>query len=262
MTILQAAVLGLVQGVGEFLPISSSAHLILVPYIFGWARHSDEFDIALHLGSLIAVIWYFWPEIVRLMKGALGRGTPNEKKMFWLVILATIPAGLIGYLFEDYVDAKLRTGIVLIAIALAVMGVILVWADKISSKKRDELHINLVEVLVIGLSQAIALLPGVSRSGATMTTGLLIGLKRESAARFSFLMSIPIILGAGLVKLHNLHTHDVNAPFIVGVVVAAVVGYFSIRWLLKYLKSGSYTLFAWYRIILAILVLLLVLIRR
>jgi len=255
-------VLGLVQGVGEFLPVSSSAHLIIVPYIFGWARHSDEFDIALHLGSLIAIAVYFWPEIIRLLKAGFSRAQSKDKRLFWYVIIATVPAGLIGYLFEDYVDEKLRSAILLIAIALAVMGIVLVWADKISAKKRDEYTLSWLESLVIGCSQAIALLPGVSRSGSTMTAGLFFGLNREAAAKFSFLMSIPIILGAGLLKLRHLHATDINGPFLVGVVVAAIVGYFSIRWLLNYLKKSSFSVFAWYRIGLAALVLIVYIFRR
>lgn len=254
--------LGLVQGVGEFLPVSSSAHLIIVPYIFGWARHSDEFDIALHLGSLIAIAVYFWPEIIRLLKAGFSRAQSKDKRLFWYVIIATVPAGLIGYLFEDYVDEKLRSAILLIAIALAVMGIVLVWADKISAKKRDEYTLSWLESLVIGCSQAIALLPGVSRSGSTMTAGLFFGLNREAAAKFSFLMSIPIILGAGLLKLRHLHATDINGPFLVGVVVAAIVGYFSIRWLLNYLKKSSFSVFAWYRIGLAALVLIVYIFRR
>jgi undecaprenyl-diphosphatase len=259
MSYLQAIILGLVQGLGEFLPISSSAHLILVPYIFGWAGHSDEFDIALHLGTLLAVVSFFGQDIVTLVKAGFSKSLTAEKKLFWLVILATIPAGLIGFFFEDFVDSKLRSAILLIAIAMGVVSIVLVWADKIGHKKEELGKINIVEALVIGFSQAIALLPGVSRSGATMTTGLLFGLKREAAARFSFLMSIPIILGAGLLKISNLHAHDINGPFFIGVLVAAITGYFSIRWLLNYLNKGSYVIFAWYRFIFAVIVIIIVL---
>ena len=262
MSYFQAIILGLVQGLGEFLPISSSAHLILVPYIFGWAKHSEEFDIALHLGTLIAVLSFFWRDIITLTKAGFSKSKSSEKKLFRLVILATIPAGLIGVMFEDIVDIKLRSATLVIAIAMGAMGLVLVWADKISKKKDGLEKINVLEAVVIGFSQAIALLPGISRSGATMTTGLLFGLKREEAARFSFLMSIPIILGAGLMQIKDLHSGDITGPFIIGVIVAAVIGYLSIKWLLNYLNKGSFTSFAWYRLILALFVIALIFIRK
>lgn len=263
MTILQAAVLGLVQGLGEFLPISSSAHLILVPYIFGWARHSDQFDVALHLGTLVAVLWFFWPDVIRLTIAGVSKGVKTKDgKLFWLIIAATIPAAVIGFLFEDKIDTILRQSYLLIALALAIMGIVLWYVDKIAAKKRSEGDLSWSQSILVGFSQALALLPGVSRSGATMTTGLALGLTREDAARFSFLMSIPIIAGAGLLKLRHIHGSDINGPFIVGVLVAAIVGYLSIRWLLNYLKKGSFAVFAWYRFGLAILVILLLLIRH
>lgn len=261
MSYIQAIILGLVQGLGEFLPISSSAHLILVPYVFGWTHHGDEFDIALHLGTLLAVVSYFWRDIITLVKAGLSNKKSTEKRLFWLVIIATIPAGLIGVLFEDVVDTKLRSAILVIAIALGLMGLVLVWADKISQKKKNISDLNTYEAIMVGFSQAVALLPGISRSGATMTTGLLFGFKREDAARFSFLMSIPIILGAGLLKLRNLQGSDLNGPFVVGVLVAAITGFLSIRWLLKYLNKSGYAIFAWYRIVLSLLIISLVLIR-
>ncbi len=263
MTYLQAIVLGLVQGLGEFLPISSSAHLILVPYIFGWTRHSDVFDVALHIGTLVAVVVYFWRDIIMLLTAGLTKGLKSaEGRLFWLIILASIPAGLIGFLFEDAIDNTLRQAIVAIAIALALMGGVLAYVDRIAAKKREMQTISSVESFLIGCSQALALLPGVSRSGATITTGLLFGLSREAAARFSFLLSIPIIAGAGLLKLRHLHPGDIDGPFIVGVIVAGVVGYISIRFLLNYVKKGSFAIFAWYRLGLALLVLALVLARH
>jgi undecaprenyl-diphosphatase len=260
---LQAIVLGLVQGLGEFLPISSSAHLVLVPYIFGWTAHTDIFDVALHLGTLLAVVIFFAKDIWRLLKAGLTQGIKTvDGKLFWLIMVATVPAGLIGYQFEGFVDDKLRTAYLAIALAMAIMGVVLWLVDKYASKKLDENKLTWGQSILIGVSQALALLPGVSRSGATMTTGLLFGLTRESAARFSFLMSVPIIAGAGLLKLTKLHASDVDGQFIVGVVVAAVVGYLSIRWLLNYLNKGRFDIFAWYRFGFAALVIILLVVRR
>lgn len=263
MSYLHAIVLGAFQGLAEFLPISSSAHLFVVPYILGWERHSDIFDVALHLGTLVAVLIFFWHDIGRLIKAGLTKGVSTaDGKQFWLIILASIPAGLLGFLFEDVIDSVLHSAYVLIALALALMGLLLWYVDDRASKRRSETSLTPFEAFAIGCSQALALLPGVSRSGATITTGLLLGLTRESAARFSFLLSAPIIAGAGLVKVRHLHAGDVDGPFLVGVLVAAVVGYFSIRFLLNYLQKGSFKVFAWYRVLLALIILITVVMRH
>lgn len=258
-----AIILGIVQGLGEFLPISSSAHLLLVPYIFGWAQHSDVFDVALHMGTLLALLVFFWRDFIRLIQAGLTKGTKtNDGKLFWFILLASVPGAVIGAVFESKIDSVLHNAITLIAIALALMGVVLWYVDKIAAKKRQMESITAVESFVIGCAQAVALLPGVSRSGATMTTGLLFGLTREAAARFSFYMSAPIIAGAGILKLRHLHSGDIDGPFLVGILVAGIVGYASIRFLLNYLRKGSYAVFAWYRILLAVIVLALVLVRH
>lgn len=263
MTYLHAIILGLVQGLGEFLPISSSAHLILVPYIFGWPQHSDVFDVALHMGTLLALLAFFWRDFIRLILAGLTKGTKTtDGKLFWLIILASVPGAIIGAVFENKIDTVLHNAITLIALALVLMGMVLWYVDKIAAKKRRMETLTSFEAIMIGCAQAVALLPGVSRSGATMTTGLLFGLTREAAARFSFFMSAPIIAGAGILKLRHLHAGDVDGPFLIGILVAAIVGYASIRFLLNYLKKGSYAVFAWYRIALAFIVLALVLLRR
>ncbi len=263
MSYLHSIVLGALQGLAEFLPISSSAHLLVVPYIFGWERHSDVFDVALHLGTLVALLVFFWHDFVRLIKAGLTKGLATaDGKQFWLIILASIPAGLIGYLFEGVIDDVLHSAYVVIALALALMGLLLWYVDSRAAKRRSETSLTPLEAFAIGCSQVLALLPGVSRSGATMTTGLLLGLTREGAARFSFLLSAPIIAGAGLVKLRHLHAGDVDGPFLVGVLVAAVVGYFSIRFLLNFLQKGSFKVFAWYRIALAVIILITVFARH
>lgn len=259
MTYEHAIILGVVQGLGEFLPISSSAHLILVPYLFGWERHSDVFDVALHLGTLAALLAFFWRDFIRLIGAGLSSGLKTSYgKQFWLIILASIPAGLVGFIFEDTIDMVLRTAYVAIAIALALMGIVLLYADKLAAKSRTEDTLSSFEAVIIGCSQALALLPGVSRSGATMTAGLLLGLTRASAARFSFLMSAPIIAGAGIVKLRHLGLSDIDGPFVFGIITAGIVGWASIRYLLQYLQTGSFKVFAWYRLVLALLVLIVV----
>lgn len=259
MTYTHTIILGIIQGLGEFLPISSSAHLILAPYLFGWERHSDVFDVALHLGTLVALLAFFWRDFVRLISAGVGSGLRTTSgRQFWLIILASIPAGLIGLLFENVVDNVLRTAYVAIALALGLMGVVLMLADRYAANKRDETNLTVTDAVIIGCSQAIALLPGVSRSGATMSAGLWLGLTREGAARFSFLMSAPIIAGAGIVKLRHLGLSDVDGPFVVGIITAGIVGWASIRYLLKYLQTGNFKVFAWYRVILAILILIVV----
>ncbi|MGB4504144.1 MAG: undecaprenyl-diphosphate phosphatase [Syntrophaceticus sp.] len=266
MTIWQAVVMGIVQGLGEFLPISSSAHLVLVPWIFQWHDPGLTFDIALHLGTLVAVIGYFWRDWVDLIKGAfcnVFRGTrTTEGRLFWYLVIATIPGALIGFLLEDKAETVFRNP-VLIAIMLILLGVILYWADRKGKKLTDVNSITLGQSLLIGVSQALAIIPGVSRSGITMTTGLIFGLTREAAARFSFLMSTPIILGAGLIKVPNILANPgmVNAPFLIGILVSAIAGVVSIGFLLKYVQTKDYRPFVWYRFLLGAVVLVVALVR-
>lgn len=248
MNLLEAMVLGLVQGLGEFLPISSSAHLVLVPWLFGWTDPGLTFDVALHLGTLVAVVIFFWKDWwVLLTAGLKGIGT-RDGRLFWYLVMATIPGAAIGFILEDKAETVFRTPL-LIAVMLIVMGIGLYWADRHGRKQVAMEDINLKTSLLIGFSQALAIIPGVSRSGITMTTGLLLGLTREDAARFSFLLSTPIILGAGLVKfpkiLSNPAMIDVN--FVVGMVISAIVGLISIGFLLRYVQTKDFRPFAWYR---------------
>ncbi|MGE5455071.1 MAG: undecaprenyl-diphosphate phosphatase, partial [Methylocystaceae bacterium] len=194
MSLIEAIIMGLVQGLGEFLPISSSAHLILVPWLFKWTDPGLIFDIGLHLGTLIAVLVFFWQDWIKLLKGAFGGTRSTEGRLFWYLVLATIPGVLIGFMLESKAETVFRSP-VLIAIMLIIMGVLLYWADQRGKKRVDLENIKLSSALTIGFSQALAIIPGVSRSGITMTTALLLGLKREEAARFSFLLSTPIIFG-------------------------------------------------------------------
>ncbi len=262
VTVGQALVLGIVQGVGEFLPISSTAHLALTPWLLGWPDPGLAFDVALHLGTLVAVLGFFWRDWAALVVKGLVRGQEEERRLFWYLVAATVPGALAGLLLEEAAATTFRSP-VLIALALIVMGWVLYWAD---ARRGCGGHgigsMGWGDALVIGFSQAVAIVPGVSRSGATMTAALLRGLHREAAARFSFLMSTPIILGAGVVSLDRLQSADLAAPaFWVGLVAAAGAGGLSIGFLLNYLRRGTFRVFAWYRFALGCLVIMLAVLR-
>lgn len=247
MTVLQALIYGIVQGIGEFLPISSSAHLIVLPWLFGWNDPGLVFDVALHMGTLIAVVVFFWKDWFKLIGAGLSKPKTREGKLFWYLVLATVPGALAGALFESQAESSFRNP-ALIGIMLIVMGLALYFADR-SGNKRDSLqNIGFIRSITIGLSQALSIVPGVSRSGITMSAGLFLGLDRESVARFTFLLSTPIIAGAGLIKIKDILHTQIDISFIVGIVTSAVVGILSIGFLLKYLKTKSFGIFAAYRI--------------
>jgi undecaprenyl-diphosphatase len=250
LDIFQAVILGLVQGLGEFLPISSSAHLVLVPWLFNWEDPGLTFDIALHIGTLVAVAIYFWKDWLQLIIKGVTDGTSREGRMFWYLVLATIPGAMIGLLLEKKAETIFRNP-VLIAIMLIVLGIVLYWVDRKSAKKIEAENIRLKTSFLIGLSQALAIIPGVSRSGITMTTGLFLGLTREGAARFSFLLSAPIIFGAAIVKLPQIIANPavITTNFIVGMVVSFVSGIASIGLLLRYLQTKTFLPFVLYRFI-------------
>ncbi|WP_258360304.1 undecaprenyl-diphosphatase UppP [Moorella sulfitireducens (nom. illeg.)] len=261
MNVIQAVVLGLVQGLGEFLPISSSAHLVLLPWFFRWPDPGLTFDVALHLGTLIAVILYFWRDLIELVVCGLFQPRSQDGRLFWYLVVASIPGAIFGYLLEDQAATVFRSPL-LIALALVLMGAGLWWADRVGRKTRQMDDITLADSIIVGISQALAIIPGVSRSGITMSAALLTGMQRETAARFSFLMSVPIIGGAALLQLKDLTPADINQAFILGVLAAAVVGFLAIKFLLQYLRHGSYLLFTWYRICLAALVVAVFYLRR
>ncbi len=262
MNVWQAVVLGLVQGLGEFLPISSSAHLVLVPWLFQWPDPGLTFDVALHLGTLVAVVAYFWKDWVELLVAAFKEPHSLQARLFWCLVVASVPGAAIGYLFEDWAETVFRNP-VLIAVMLVIMGMVLYLADRRGVKKRGIEQVDFWQSLVIGFSQALAIIPGVSRSGITISAGLLTGFRRDSAARFSFLLSVPIIFGAGLVKLPEVISNPemVNLPFITGIVVSALSGAASIGFLLKYVQTKDYLPFVWYRLFLGAFVLLVSLLR-
>jgi undecaprenyl-diphosphatase len=261
LTILQAIILGLVQGLGEFLPISSSAHLVLVPWLFKWSDPGLTFDIALHIGTLVAVIIYFWEDWLKLIFKGLTDVRSTEGRLFWYLALASIPGAVTGFLLEKKAETIFREPL-LIAVMLIVMGILLYWADRRSSKNIEMSNITFGACILIGISQALAIIPGVSRSGITMTAGLLLGLTRKSTARFSFLLSTPIIFGAALVKLPYVISHPdmITVNFMVGMLVSSLTGIISIVFLLRYVQAKDFLPFVWYRFLLGALVIMAILV--
>jgi undecaprenyl-diphosphatase len=266
MPLYQAIILAIVQGLTEFLPISSTAHLTLFPWLLGWKDPGLTFDVALHAGTLVAVLLYFWQMWMDMFSGTLGLApasdprTAENRLLFWLLVIATVPAGLAGWFLESTAETALRSPFV-IAAALIVVG-LLMWAgEHVSARNHTLQEVNLPDAIVVGLSQALAIIPGVSRSGITMTAGLFRGMKRDTAARFSFLLSTPVIAGAVLKKSLEMYHEGIppgmEAPLIVGVVVSGIVGYLVIAVLLRYLEHRTFKIFVVYRILLGVIVLAL-----
>jgi undecaprenyl-diphosphatase len=261
VTLWQAIVLGLVQGLGEFLPISSSGHLIVVPWLLGWAEQSLAFDVALHLGTLVAVLGAFAGDWRRLVTGAwrgLRRGAPlaaPEGRLLGLLALASIPGGVVGLLLDHWAETVFRAP-VLVASTMALMGGVLWLADRHAAEAEgDALGIGLRDALLIGAAQAFAIVPGVSRSGATISMGLFLGYRRQEAARFSFLLATPITAGAALVKVPKLLAAGGDLlPVLVGMLVAGLAGWLSIKVLLGWVRTRSYAPFVVYRLLFALLV--------
>ncbi len=267
MTLVQAVVLGILQGLAEFLPISSSAHLTLAPWIFGWQDPGLAFDVALHGGTLVALAWYFRRDWMELTVAALAIlstrrvQTPVQQRVI-LLIIATIPGGIAGKLLNDYAEQTFRAP-ELIATTLIVMGALLWAADKWAPQQRSLDEVTIKDAVLIGLAQMFALIPGVSRSGSTMTAGRALGLQREAAARFSFLMSMPITAAAVIVKLPQaIHSQPEMMPIVVGILAAAVSGWLAISVLLHYIAKHSFGVFALYRLALGVFVLVLAASRR
>ena len=268
-----AAILGFIQGLTEFLPISSSAHLILVPWMFGWDPEGIVFDVALHVGTAVAVLVYFWRHwiiIVREMIRGLLTGQPlanGQRKLGWLLVVGTIPAMVLGLTLEDIIERRLRSPIITVGTLIA-FGFVLLWAERKSRRSRSMEALTWGDSIWIGLSQALALVPGVSRSGITISTAMLRDAGRETAARFSFLLSTPVIVGAGLLAALRLVRHagivgsqssagPAWAVIGVGVTSAAVTGFLCIRYFLRYVQTRSLFPFVVYRFFLALVVLVL-----
>ena len=271
-TLLQAVILGLIQGATEFIPISSSAHLIIVPWLFGWTDPvltSLSFDVALHLGTLAAVLIFFYQDWLRLIQAGFASlverkiGDDPDRRMAWFVVIGTIPGAVVGFLAEKKIDELFHkpgqpiaaTAIIVMAVIIALMGTLLFLADKLARHAKSFNRITLKDTLVIGFAQALAIFPGVSRSGSTMTAGLALGLKRDAAAKFSFLLSAPIIAGSGLKSLVDIYSGLKSGAiaanewvlFPIGLLTAAVSGYLCIRFLLAYLQNHTVNPFVYYR---------------
>ena len=265
MTIFQAVVLGVIQGLSEFLPISSSAHLALTPWLFGWPAPGLAFDVALHLGTLIALVWFFWQEWVTLAKAFFSvlrkrRIETESERRVMFVIVATIPGGLAGYLLQDYAKTIFRTP-ALTGLMLIVMGAILWAVDRAAKQERGIGQMTWRDAILIGIAQCFAIVPGVSRSGSTITAGRGVGLTREAAAVFSFLLSLPIITAAVLFEGRHALDEGLTAPLIAGVIAAAISGWLAISVLLKFIARNSYGVFAVYRFIVGAGVLLVAYLR-
>ncbi len=261
MDLIQTVFLALIQGLTEFLPISSSAHLILFPKLLGWDDQGLAFDVAVHIGSLSAVLVYFRRDIAPMtvdwFRHASGGDATQNSRLAWAVILGTIPAGLAGLALKDLVAGRLRSPLVIAATTI-LFGLLLWWADAKGKRKRDEHSLTIGDVLVVGCAQALALIPGTSRSGITMTAGLFLGLTREAAARFSFLLSIPIILLAGGFNAWELlqNARDPDwVSMVLGVVVSGLSAFLCIHLFLKLIERMSMLPFVIYRLLLGVVLL-------
>ncbi len=286
MIIIESIILGLIQGLTEFIPISSSAHLVIVPWLFGWndpALTSLTFDVALHLGTLVAVLAFFADDWVRLIRAGLASlverkiGADPDRRMAWFLVVGCIPGGIVGVLAESRINNLFHApgtpivaaAMIVMAVIIAILGALLLAADRLATHARGMQQITWRDSILIGLAQALAVFPGVSRSGSTITAGLGLGLDRAAAARFSFLLSAPIIAGAGLQSLYEIYKGLGSGAiargdlilFPIGFIVAAVSGYLCIKYLLRYLQSHSTAVFVYYRWALAVLVILVAVVR-
>lgn len=260
----QILFLALIQGLTEFLPISSSAHLILPAQVLNWPDQGLAFDVAVHVGTLIAVVTYFYRDIIQVVGGwfasLLGKGSSDQSKLGWYLIIGTIPAGLAGLIFNDFIEENLRS-VEVIAYATIGFGILLWLSDKFGSDRKNEYQLTWRTSLMIGIAQAIALIPGTSRSGITMTAARAFGFNREASARFSFLLSVPLITLAGGYKLIQLLTTEVHVEWgsiVSGVILSALSAYFCIYFFLKWLNTIGFTPFLIYRLILGGVLLALV----
>ena len=270
MTLLNSIILGIVQGIGEFLPISSSGHLLFIRFLFNWEYgNSLSFDIALHVGTLIAVLAFFWRDWFVLIKDGITKGLKTfEGKMFWCLVVATIPGVLAGALLDEFAESFFRGQYmpIVLACSLSIMGILLFLADRYGKQVTDYKEMSFLQTLFIGISQAFAIIPGTSRSGVTMTMARALGIKREAAAKFSFLLSTPIIAGAAVYqfvfKSNELNMTEIfSIPFLVGILTAMVVGFLSIKFLMKYLQTSNFNIFVGYRLVIAIILVVVYVVR-
>ncbi|HLN02902.1 MAG TPA: undecaprenyl-diphosphatase UppP [Bryobacteraceae bacterium] len=271
MPIVQVVILALIQGIAEFLPISSTAHLIVAPWLLGWSDPGLTFDVALHVGTLVAVVVYFFRTWVQIILHGFGIEWGDDEmlrqnpRLLWLLVLGTIPGGVIGFLFEKQADSTLRSPILIGAMMIA-LGLVMWAADRWGARKRGLGAVSFADSLVIGCAQALAIIPGVSRSGATITAGLFRNLDRVAAARFSFLLATPIIAGAAAKKFYDVLKHggipaDMHMPFSVGILVSGLTGLAVIAFFLRYLQHRSLNFFVYYRVVFGIIVIALAIAR-
>jgi undecaprenyl-diphosphatase len=283
VSFIQAIILGIVQGLTEFIPVSSSAHLIIVPWLFHWRDPGLPFDVALHMGTLVALLWFFRADWIRLIRAGVKSitqrkiGDDLDRRLFWFLVIGTIPGAIAGYLGESKIEELFHKpnapntmgAMVAMGVIIALLGIILFVVERVAKHRRGLNEISLKDSIVVGLSQALAIFPGVSRSGSTITAGLALGLQRETSARFSFLLSTPIILGAGLKSLFDVNSElatgaitrsDLFAYFI-GFIAAAVSGYLCIKLLLRFLQKHSTDIFVYYRWLLAALIIIIAVVR-
>lgn len=264
MNILSVIILGVIQGIAEFLPISSSAHLIIFRDIFGIGAGMNQnmefaFDIALHLGTLLAIAVFFFQDFIQMITKGLTKGMKDQDgKILWYLIFATIPAAIVGLLFEDVIENAIRNNYIIIGLALAIMGIIIYCADKYSKSDKSIKKMSLKDAIIIGISQVFALIPGFSRSGTTIAAGRLLGINREDAAKFSFYLSAPVVCGAVVLKLLDSTTWTIIAAnvstFIIGILISFIIGLICIKFLLKYLDNHNFKIFMIYRLIIAAIV--------
>jgi undecaprenyl-diphosphatase len=263
--LVRAVVLGIVQGLTEFLPVSSSGHLILIPALFGWDDQGLAFDVGLHGGTLLALLAYFWRDWYVMFRtgladlarhGARISNWRTDTRLLWLLALGSLPAGVVGLLFNDWIEAHVRQPW-LVAIMLALMGTVMLLADRLAANRRPIATVGMTDALIIGVGQALALVPGVSRSGATVTAGLARGLRREDAVRFAFLLGTPAFVGALLLKSADLAALSGTEArdMLVGFATSAIVGFAAIHLLLRWVRTRSLLVFVLYRYAVAILAL-------
>ncbi len=267
MPLYQVVVLAIVQGLAEFLPISSSAHLTLIPRLLHWEDPGLTFDVALHVGTLVAVLLYFYRDWIEIISNGFGlrighdRDLQRNPKLLWFLVLGTIPGAIAGVLFEKQAEHAFRSSYVIGGMLIGV-GILMWIADGMTSGRETLANLTAVDALTVGVAQAFAIIPGVSRSGITIVAGLFRNFDRAAAARFSFLLSTPIIAGAATKKFWDVHKaggipHDMQLPFAVGVLVSGIVGMAVIAFFIKYLRTNSLRPFVWYRIIFGIIVIAL-----
>lgn len=276
MTILQAIILGVVQGITEFFPISSSAHLIVIRYLFNFGSQMTSenwlfIDIALHFGTLLAIGIFFFKDFIKMFtegfkfKGKDGKlsfkNLKQEGKILWYIIAASIPGALAGVLLDDFIEGKVRGNVLIIAATLTIMGIALYFVDKKCKKETDIEGITLKQALLIGIGQAFAIVPGFSRSGTTMTVARSTGLKREAAAKFSFLLGAPAMLGAAVFSLKHFEVSMLNFEFFLGIAVSFIVGMVAIKTLMEIVKKSGFGVFAIYRVLLAIILVVTYIVR-